>query len=62
MSYGQQVAQLTSLALEQGVSPVEIIQNLEMVKLEVANSFFTALNAKQAEPEQPRIVRPGGAQ
>jgi alkylhydroperoxidase/carboxymuconolactone decarboxylase family protein YurZ len=57
MTYATQLAGLTHAALNQGVSPAEIIQALEIVKLEIGFQMFLAAQA-QAE-ESPSIIKPG---
>jgi alkylhydroperoxidase/carboxymuconolactone decarboxylase family protein YurZ len=57
MTYATQLAALTHAALNQGVSPAEIIQALEIVKLEVGFQMFLAA---QAEPEGSPIITPEG--
>ena len=50
MSYGEQLAGLTRIALEQGVPPGEIILCLELTKIELANQMFANAKAEQAGP------------
>lgn len=60
MSYADQLAKLTHIALENGVSVTEIIASLEMVKQELAFQVF--YEARQnppspiVTPERPNII------
>lgn len=57
MTYATQLAALTHAALNQGVSPAEIIQALEIVKLEIGFQMFLAARAETEET--PTIIKPG---
>jgi len=55
VSYAQQLAALTHAALNEGISPVEIIRDLELIKLELAHQMFAT-----AREERSPIVPAGG--
>ena len=59
MTYAQQLAALTQCALREGVAPAEIIQALELVKLEIGFQMFIDARMGDSSDEIPTIIKPG---